>query len=306
MKQNDEIEIILNKVESLETLGEVLVVKTDKDLNRDTSVKQEAQVESREQSNINNMTMNIETKMEINIGKHISDMICLMDGRVIVVEECGKVNLLTSNGKLEKQVPISGDAVSVTQINQNTIAITYPSEKTIKIFNMDNETVTKVITLDKDCYGLAFSNNSLVVGLNRDEICMLDLEGNTLKSIQVQSKSSLPFHLVNCNDRIIYSDYVGNAVYCVDGSGKQIWDYKEDLKGPRGLCTDTYGNMIVADSSSSRIIVISKDGQNSKVLINEEEGLENPRCICLKHNESSGYICELFGRYLAKFNLSSG
>ncbi|CAG2210621.1 TRIM2_3 [Mytilus edulis] len=230
-------------------------------------------------------------------------MICLMDGRVIVVEYSGKVNLLTSDGKLQKQLPIPGGAYSVTQINQNTIAITYPNETAIKIFNMENETVTKVITLDKECYGLSFSNGSLAVGLSDDEIRIIDLEGNTLKSIQVESKSAL-YNLVYCNDRVIYSDYDGNAVYCYDESGKQIWRYTQDLSRPRGLCTDTYGNIIVVDYNSNRIIVISKDGQNSKVLISEEDGLKNPRCICFKHNESSGFICDINGTYLAKFNLS--
>ncbi|CAG2248946.1 TRIM2_3 [Mytilus edulis] len=269
MKQNDEIE----------------------NLNRETSVRRKAQVESREQSNINNMTMNIETKIEINIKKMISDMICLMDGRVIVVEDWGEVNLLTSDGKLQKQLPIPGEACSVTQINQNTIAITYPEEKAIKIFNMENETVTKVITLDKGCYGLSFSNNSLAVGLYDKEIRIIDLEGNTLKSIQVESESNL-YHLVYCNDRVIYSDWEGKAVNSYDESSKQIWKYTQDLSGPWGLCTDSYGNIIVADLYSNRIIVISKDGQESKVLISKEDGLKDPKCICFKHNESSGFICD--------------
>ncbi|XP_052103750.1 uncharacterized protein LOC127737244 [Mytilus californianus] len=304
MKQNDEIEKILSKLGSLESLGEVIVDNTEIALNRETSVRRKAQVQSRQQSNINNMTMNIETKIEINIEKVTNDMICLMDGRVIVVEWMGKVYLFTSDGKVQKQLPIPGEALSVTQINQNTIAITYPWENAIKIFNMENETVTKVITLDKGCWDLSISNNSLAVGLNSDEIRIIDLEGNTLKSIQVESVSYLA-NLVYCNDRVIYSDYNSKAVYCYDESGEQIWQYKQDLSGPWGLCTDTYGNIIVADCASHRIIVISKDGQNSKVLISEEDGLKDPRCICFKHNESSGFICDENGTYLAKFNLSS-
>ncbi|VDI41217.1 Hypothetical predicted protein [Mytilus galloprovincialis] len=97
---------------------------------------------------------------------------------------------------------------------------------------MENETVTKVITLDTYCYGLSSSDDSLVVGLIDDEIRIIDLEGNTLKSIQVKSESYLDY-LVYCNDRVIYSDYDGKAVYCVDQSGKQIWQYKQDLSGPR-------------------------------------------------------------------------
>ncbi|CAC5384118.1 TRIM2_3 [Mytilus coruscus] len=305
MEQNNEIEKIIKKLGSLGHVGELTVVKTDMDLNnmnKETSVRREAQVESQEQSNINNMTMNIEKKIKIYMKKG-SDMIWLTDGRLIVVEWYDKVNLLTPDGKLQKQLPIPGEAFSVIQINQDTIAITYPKETAIKIFNMENETVTKVITLDKECYGLSFFNNSLAVGLNDDEIRIIDLEGNTLNSLQVQSQSGL-LNFVYCNDRVIYSDWRGKAVYCVDRSGKQIWRYKEDLTAPRGLCTDNYGNIIVADCYSHRIIVISKDGQDSKVLLSD--GLKYPTCICLKHCESSGFICDSEGKYLTKFNFSSG
>ncbi|CAG2190550.1 unnamed protein product [Mytilus edulis] len=303
MKRNGEMENILSKLVSLESLGEVIVDKTEINLNKETSLRRKAQAKSQEQSNINNMTMNIETKIKINIGKYKRDMICLIDGRVIVVEWEGKVNLLNSDCKLQKQLPIPGEAWGVTQINEDTIAITYPRERAIKIFNMENETVTKVFQIEKRCYSLSFSNNSLTVGLRKEEIRIIDLEGNTLKSIQVQSESNL-YNLVYYDRRVIYSDSSGKAVYCVDESGKQIWQYKHDLTVPRGLCIDTYGNIFVADCDAHRIIVISKDGQDSKVLISKEDGLENPKFICFKHNESSGFICDSIGRYLAKFNLS--
>ncbi|CAG2227073.1 unnamed protein product [Mytilus edulis] len=108
MKENNEVEKIIKKLGSL---GELTVVKTDMDLNKETSVRREAQVESQEQSNINNMTMNIERKIKINIWKTISDMICLMDGRLIIVEQWGKVNLLTPDGKLLKKLPIPGQSL---------------------------------------------------------------------------------------------------------------------------------------------------------------------------------------------------
>ncbi|CAG2231703.1 unnamed protein product [Mytilus edulis] len=64
MKENNEVEKIIKKLGSL---GELTVVKTDMDLKKETSVRREAQVESQEQSNINNMTINIEKKIKINM-----------------------------------------------------------------------------------------------------------------------------------------------------------------------------------------------------------------------------------------------
>ncbi|CAG2244078.1 TRIM2_3 [Mytilus edulis] len=234
----------------------------------------------------------------------IRAIICLMDGRVIIVNEDGKVSLLTADGKLQKHLPFTDSAWTVTQTNQNTIALSFPG-KGIEIYNTEKETVTKFIKLAKTCWGISFSNNYLAVGLNDDEIRIIDLEGNTKNTIQVQSESDL-HNIVYHNDRLIYSDFIGAAVTCIDTSGKQIWQYKEDLTGPTGLCTDVYGNIIVADYVSSRIIVISNDGQNSKELIGKDDGLYSPKCICVKHNESSGYMCDGSRTNLAKFNLSYG
>ncbi|CAG2194801.1 unnamed protein product [Mytilus edulis] len=166
---------------------------------------------------------------------------------------------------------------------------------------MENETVNKTIILHKICCGLSFSNNSLVVGLRHDEIHIVDLEGNTLKSIHVQSKSNL-YHLVYLDNRVIYSDIVGRTVSCVDESGTQIWEYTHDLAVPRGLCSDTYGNIIIVDYCS--VIVISKDGKDSKTLLGREEGLEQMNYICFENDESYGIVCDSKGFTLTKFNLT--
>ncbi|XP_063447134.1 uncharacterized protein LOC134726654 [Mytilus trossulus] len=126
---------------------------------------------------------------------------------------------------------------------------------------------------------------------------------NMTMNIEKKTKINTQQNIVYCNERVIYSDYHGNAVYCVDQSGKQIWQYTQDLSDPRGLCADTYGNIFVADVGSNGIIVISKDGKKSIVLCSD--GLDNPKCICLKQNESSGFICDKAGKNLTKFNLSS-
>lgn len=46
--------------------------------------------------------------------------------------------------------------------------------------------------------------------------------------------------------------------------------------------------------------------EEEEILIPDEKGLKNPQCICLKHDESSGFICDYYGRFLVEFNLSYG
>ncbi|CAG2189112.1 unnamed protein product [Mytilus edulis] len=166
------------------------------------------------------------------------------------------------NGKLQKQLPIFGEAWIVTQISKNTIAITYPYDGIIKIFNIEDEIMIKVIKLHNYCCGISFFNESLAVGLG------------------------------------------SKAVYCINESGKQIWQYEHDLEGPRGLRNDTFGNVIVADYKSNKIIAISKDGQDSKVLVRQACGLDRPMFICLRNDLSSGFVCDGDEKYFAKFNLS--
>ncbi|XP_052093235.1 uncharacterized protein LOC127729455 [Mytilus californianus] len=306
IKQNGEVEKILKELQSIEAFGDVNVVKTKISMKRKTIMSREAQIELQDQSSIENMTMNIETRIQIKTKKQISDLICLVDGRVIVVEQYGKVNLLTSDGKLKKQLPIPGKAWSVTQINQDTIAITYPHETAIKIFHLENETVTKVIKLRQPCYGLSFSNNFLAVGLAYYEILIIDLEGITLKTIPVESESNLCY-VVYCNDRVIYNDFDSNAVNCVDESGIPIWQYKQDLTRPWGLCIDTYSNIIVVDLESLRIIVLLQEGQVIKELAGQEDIGYPPYFICFNKNEkSSGFICDVYGNNLTRFNMSYG
>ncbi|XP_063446950.1 uncharacterized protein LOC134726474 [Mytilus trossulus] len=103
VEKNGEIEKILSELQSIKSLGEVEVYKTEININRETSENTKAQVGTRKQSYKGKLKMHIEskTKVGVDIKKGISDMICLSDGRIIVVEQFGNVNLLTSDGRLQ-------------------------------------------------------------------------------------------------------------------------------------------------------------------------------------------------------------
>ncbi|CAG2212367.1 unnamed protein product [Mytilus edulis] len=176
----------------------------------------------------------------------------------------------------------------------------------IKIINLNNESVDKVIKLYKKCLGLSSLNKTIAVGLHlqrNDEIRVIDLDGNTLKSVNVASENLL-FEFLFTNNGIIFSDNHCLTLSFVDWKGKQVWEFKsEDLKDPQGICTDNYGNIFIADDISDKVVGISRDGKRSHVFLSEKDGIEEVRSICFCKLESAVFISDVNGSYLAKYKV---
>ncbi|VDI60781.1 Hypothetical predicted protein [Mytilus galloprovincialis] len=322
MEQNNEIEKTINKLGLLESLGEVTVVKTHIAIKRELDVKSEAQVESRERTNITVMTMNTKTKIKINIGEWIRNMTCLMDG---------SVNLQAFQIKFTQGNSTKSDITKLErlQLQQSSQTDTRTAKRVASAANLSTciepyqSTVTAATHFLLEHYSrqlLALEYRSIerqLVSTNlpktQELLLVKPLEKNEKTTVKCaikilgreweigenwkkhQQRETSPYTLKPRPIGHAPSQIVGNSLSKITPS--------EDLTGPRGLCTDTYGNIIVADGKSRRLIVISKNGQGSKVLINEEDGLMFPQCIS-KHNESSGFIGDYLDKYLVKFNLS--
>ncbi|XP_013379338.1 tripartite motif-containing protein 3-like [Lingula anatina] len=53
------------------------------------------------------------------------------------------------------------------------------------------------------------------------------------------------------------------------------------LRLPRGVCTDSYGHIFIADNGNHRIVALSPQGQFTRYIATEEDGLKYPRALAI-------------------------
>lgn len=63
--------------------------------------------------------------------------------------------------------------------------------------------------------------------------------------------------------------------------GNSIWTFKDDtvIKKPSGIAVDGMGNVYITNQDLNNVIVISPDGNQSKQLLSQSDGLNKPRAI---------------------------
>ena len=94
-----------------------------------------------------------------------------------------------------------------------------------------------------------------------------------------------PFILVDNNDHVYVSDQRTSTVRIYNVDGRMIGQCgapgkdPEKLYNPTGMCWDTRGHLIVADTGNHRISLFSKDGLFIRHLVTNQDGVVDPRGV---------------------------
>jgi sugar lactone lactonase YvrE len=76
-----------------------------------------------------------------------------------------------------------------------------------------------------------------------------------------------------------------NNVYCIKKDGSNVFIFSPpDLRGTHGIDTDRQGNVYVVGFGSNNILRLSPDGQNSDIIITNEDGIFNPITLCFSRD----------------------
>ncbi|CAH1781271.1 unnamed protein product, partial [Owenia fusiformis] len=93
------------------------------------------------------------------------------------------------------------------------------------------------------------------------------------------------FIAVTKQDHIIISNYGTNNIRCVDNRGEEVFTYsgegKNALNHPRGVCVDTFGNILVADNYDNRVQLLSPDGNFIRHVLSESDELNEPWSLAM-------------------------
>lgn len=183
------------------------------------------------------------------------------------------------------------------------LAVTLPELSTI-MFVVVQETsmrIRKRIRTSKQYRGVSCDaitspgNPSLVVtccAAGMQCVDVLTLDGGLLQTFRddYRHKGQLLFtwpYYVTCNTQgeVVVSDCQSkNGIICLCRNGKVNYEAnlnQDVIRDPRGICTDRFGNIFIADKTGNAVHCLNNEGQYQSVLINEADGLLSPIALCL-------------------------
>ncbi|CAC5400706.1 unnamed protein product [Mytilus coruscus] len=199
---------------------------------------------------------------------------------------------------MKQIVPQMDAPFGLAYIGYDEIAISFPKTEIILIFGTQHYTKRREIEVIGQCWRIDFANNMLLVAIRFKEILFLDRFGNIIKRVSMSQNNLTYVHLFM--DRYYRAEFADSSVHCYSSNGKKIWCFSEaDALGTRTMCSDSDGNLFVACQDSNRVILISKDGISSKVVVETSK----PKAIWVDSKSSVLFVCSLNGDNLSTYRL---
>lgn len=183
--------------------------------------------------------------------------------------------IFNKDGSRDSEIDFTSTNSSVhgiTPVDENTFAASAGGSG-IKLIDLNSYNV-KLTYSCTSFGGLAILDGHFVYCTKEKVIKMLDMIDHSVTSIPTKQLRDFPYISV-FNSKVYYSDKSSNSVTCCDVKGRIIWKFKNTsvLLEPRGITVDKNGIVYVADSLLSKIAALSPDGQQSMVILDREDGV---------------------------------
>lgn len=241
--------------------------------------------------------INVRLVRQISIdGNNLTGCALSENGNMLfLIEHKNSLMKYSSNGEFHSELHIttapSDIGYDLAVVDSNTIAVSTGGNFPHKIYliDMNNAKIRQNVHLNDFCYGLSYHNGSLMCCTYNQGIQIFDkLNKFTRTQILPNTPGSIYHTYVTSNENSIYhSNCHDDSVVCYDYNGQVKWKYTDSmLRKPYGITLDSNSNIYVAGFYSNNIVVISKDGKQTKELIGASDGISNPRAIHFDENKN--------------------
>ncbi|XP_053386240.1 E3 ubiquitin-protein ligase TRIM71-like [Mercenaria mercenaria] len=241
------------------------------------------------------------------INSESNSFLSLNENTLLAADNCSRSLVIFKITKINIQ---SYDTVNfemlsgpwaITKVADNKVAVTFPCERMIRLITF-SESMSVVnaddITVRKGYYGIAYSNNNLIVStMGPVTVQVLDMSGRIVRTIDKDSMGkplfTQPWYLAISPDHttIYVSDSSRNTVPSMTFDGKVKAIYKDgQLNGPCQLTVDESGTVYVCGSGSNNVHQLSSDLNKVKILLNESHGMNYPVSVAYCQNNNRLYV----------------
>ncbi|XP_076084488.1 uncharacterized protein LOC143055240 [Mytilus galloprovincialis] len=169
---------------------------------------------------------------------------------------------------------------SVCFVKDGTVAVSFYAACEVALVDIGRSQVDRYFKTPKECCsGVASDGQVLVISMpsvqNVVVMNLLDESKQTLNGIQV--------HCISLVKKNIYgTSFLKSTVTCYKLSGEILWTFKhQDIKAPLGIALDKNEFIYVACRKSNNIVVVAPDGKSCRAVLNQDNGIMNPRSIAI-------------------------
>ncbi|CAC5400536.1 unnamed protein product [Mytilus coruscus] len=209
---------------------------------------------------------------------------CLLpDGRMIFSSYTSdQISVIKTDGTLDftVQTGMYTSHIHFIEESQKLVVTTGSYNTFIQIIDMKNRKTEKSINVGSENYGIDHKDGKLFYNGGSHGLYVVNLDDYSIKQL-VNVPLLMYSSIAVWSDQLYFINIDKSVSYC-DLQGGVYWKLglQAFLRDPRGITVDNYGRVYVSGYTSNNVIVISQDGKKHRILLSEEDGLQNPQPLC--------------------------
>ncbi|XP_060567926.1 uncharacterized protein LOC132726608 [Ruditapes philippinarum] len=258
-------------------------------------------------------TLNLEVVEDIDINSSSGNTECHITGieiikpDKIVVCDYGDNKIIkcydTVQKKVVSEMKVTESPFDVAAITDDKFVVTVPNDRSIHFMSLRNHRIVsdRKVNINEVCYGIAYSQDKLVVSCNYNpgKVLVLDLQGKMLKSFSGDNSLYCLSQYVTVNTAgtsIYVSDcgYTVTAVEQLDWQGNISNTYQPAQGGTqlRGICELDDGTFLVCmnQDSDDNLRRVSDNCKPCKLTMNGKLGRWYPEAVAFCKKSSRLYV----------------
>ena len=212
------------------------------------------------------------------------------------------IKLLSNTFTTKDSLQLDSPPYDVSPVSSSSVVITLPKQDQLQFIQVmpSLKKLDRSINVGRKCWGVQVVDGLIYVTCHNypgeGEVIVLDMNGTITHRLgQPDKKPSMftcPFYITVCTStrKIFITDGSTDkaTVSCLMSDGTVVYQYNDaELIGPRGVCVDGGGNVIVCGHRSNNVQVIRADGTKCCTLLTSQDGVLAPYSVAYRESDNT-------------------